>query len=964
MQESIRLIARVDANGIIQYLNQEYLAWSGYQSEELVGQPTKILRAPNIPPQIQATIADQCQKNLPINFPVCEAKKGGELYWTDMRIQPVHENGQYVGYTSVKRLITDNQKIKQAEALYRKIKDEKVIFYNGEWVGKTKHTLNSMIGFHKASLTQKILAIIAITSLFILSLSFGYLQIKEVFIKDLAAVTHSQALDELVDSQMLRKEQLGTTNAVGITHNKVIQDAVANMDQVALDKELKGISDSYKAMSPLNNVKLHFTDENGMSFYKNWKPLDKQVIDDLSNRKYLQTLAKEQKPQVTYVVSSIGFNIKSIIPVFSNGRFEGGVEFIQGVGSIRRDMKKNERAYLIGISKEYALAGDKYRQKNANNIPISGDGNWVVGNDKHFSMEVSGDQIEALRKIDINQLFKQRYLITNNHFHFAKPIYDSSETLMGYHIITEDIAKFNAIVSKQNEVAKSAFYQVLLTLISIMIIILALLWQMIIKPIRKTQHTMENAVAHSDLFARVHNYGNDEIAQMAKAYNKQSMLAQVASAEVSAAMEEILAGRLDYVIEYPFQSDYGILQERINSTSRSLKVTFDKIEEVMQDLQKGDFNKQHQNDLQGAYAKVVDDCLHSMHSLSEAFAEINQVMNFAARGKFDERIQNFAEGDIRKLQTTLNQTLEHIDTGFGDVVDAAQRIAQGDLTQPIIHDYEFTMDQAKQAINQSIASLTDTLSQVTVIAHQVRDGVSSVAEGAHNLNDRTQEQAATLEKTSAAMEETNSQIHNNLDNTKMASSIAESQSKLLQDANVVMGDTKNSMNNIQEASNKIKEITGLIDSIAFQTNLLALNAAVEAARAGEHGRGFAVVAGEVRNLAGKSAEAAKDISTLIEQTSNAINVGVNQVDKVGNSIVQVTTETEKMLEIVREVSTASQEQSQGVSEINDAITMIDNNTQQNAALVEETSATAEALLESSKQLQHSVSGFQLQRKLN
>jgi len=155
-----------------------------------------------------------------------------------------------------------------------------------------------------------------------------------------------------------------------------------------------------------------------------------------------------------------------------------------------------------------------------------------------------------------------------------------------------------------------------------------------------------------------------------------------------------------------------------------------------------------------------------------------------------------------------------------------------------------------------------------------------------------------------------------------------------------------------------------LKKVLFRVDLLVLNAAVEAARAGEHGRGFAVVAGEVRNLAGKSADAAKEISTLIEQTSNAINIGVDQVGKVGSSLDHITDETQKMLAIVNEVSTASEEQSQGVDEINKAITSLDSTTQQNAALVEETTATAETLLDSSEQLQNSVSSFQLQRKLN
>ncbi|MBN2866741.1 MAG: PAS domain S-box protein [Thiotrichales bacterium] len=964
MQESIRLIARVDANGTIQYINNEYLTWTGYPSKELVGHPVSTLRSVNgATSRIEGIIKSQCQKNEPINFPVPEVKKNGERYWTDMRIQPIHENGQYIGYTSVKRLITAEKKIKQAELLYHKIEKEQVVFYSGEWIATAKHRFSSMIGLHKASLSQKIIAITASVSIVILALAFAYEQLEEKKIEHNLAINHGQNFGEIVDGLMLKKADLGITNAVAISASNEIELAATNGDQRALNDALSNISQKYSEMTDLKSVKLHFTDENSQSYYKSWLPLEKQEIVDLSDRGYMKKMATERKPMVVYAVGSAGFNIKSLIPIKKDGKFEGALELIQGLGSLRRDFAKTNRMYLMTISKDYIMAGDKYRQMNAKNIPVSKDASWVVGNNKQFSLEASGKQIDALQQIDLNTLFKQGYLTTSDYFHYTKPIYDVSKKLMGYHIVSEPIADYNALLNKQIDVAENAFIQLSLALTTMLALVLTLLWIMVIKPIRNTQQTMENSVINSDLFARVHAYGNDEIAQMAKAYNRQSMLAQVANAEVSSAMEEILAGRLNYHIDYPFQSDYGILKNRINETNQSLSTFFEVIGEVMTDLQNGDFNKAHKNTLNGAFAVVVNDCLTSMHTLSKAFAEINQVMSYAARGKFDERIQNFAAGDIHQLQTNLNQALQNIETGFEDIVEAAQRMAQGDLTQPIVHEYEFTIDQAKQAINESINGLSGTLSQVTDIAYQVQSGVRTVADGAQNLNQRTQDQAATLEKTSAAMEQTNSQIQNNLDNTKMAGQIAESQNHMLEEANGVMGETKNSMNNIQTASNQIKDITSLIDSIAFQTNLLALNAAVEAARAGEHGRGFAVVAGEVRNLAGKSADAAKEISTLIEQTSNAINVGVTQVDKVGNSLDQVTQETQRMLEIVRQVSIASQEQSQGVSEINSAIISIDSATQQNAALVEETTATAETLLESSEQLQNSVKAFQLQRKL-
>jgi len=236
----------------------------------------------------------------------------------------------------------------------------------------------------------------ASVTVLILSIAFIYEQFEKENIRGHTSINYSQNFSNTLKGMMTKKSELGITNAVGITNASEIEVAAANSDPQALNKVLQNIGTKYREMTGLKNIKMHFTDEKQQSFYKSWKPLEKQSISDLSNRGYLKKLATEQKPMVVYAVSSAGFNIKSIIPIIKDGKYEGGVELIQGVGSIRRDFASNNQSYLLAVSKEYILAGDKFRQMNAKNIPVSSDGKWVVGNDKQFSLEYSGQQIETL----------------------------------------------------------------------------------------------------------------------------------------------------------------------------------------------------------------------------------------------------------------------------------------------------------------------------------------------------------------------------------------------------------------------------------------------------------------------------------------------------------------------------------------------------------------------------------------
>lgn len=963
MFENLRLAANVNAEGEISYINQDYLNWLGYTESEILGQKTIKLRAAGTPELIQETIYEQVHKNQPVQFPVQEVKKNGETYWTDMTIQPIFTNGNYSGYTSIKRVVSDAQKIAEFEKLYQDISAGKKAYTNGIWVGKRYHQWMSRLGMQRASLITKTLITIIIASLLIISLA-GLITLNEVSdIKQHSAEYRANTLTGYIDDKMDKKHSLGITNAIGITFSSHVAKLAADRNQAELLALLSEAGGSYSKFSNLKSVKLHFVDENGMSYLKSWKPLEKQRIDDLSARAYIKKISSDHKPVVTNALSSVGYNIKSIVPVFYQGRYEGFVEFIQGVGSLRRDFEKHDQLYLAAMSVDYALKGDQFRQKNAKNRPVSSDGKWVVGNDKHFSSDNSMKQISLLKQIDIDELFAKGVFVGDSYFHAATPIAANNGELMGYHILSEPLAAYNEYVDSKTEIAVQAFMNVVITVLVISVIIAILLWLFILKPLKAVQKTMNDATANSDLFSRVRYYAKDEIGQLGVAYNRQVMLSQCIIAESNAAMEELVKGRLDYRIRTPFESDYNMLKGRINETCGVLQNTFTTLGAVIDNMQKGNFHHHEDHNLIGEYARIVDQGYSAMQNLAEVFTEINGVMGYAARGKLDERIQNFQQGDIEDLQKSINQSLELIEQGFMDVIQASERMAEGDFTQPITGDYEYALNDAKQAMNASMDRLTETMMKLRHAAHQVYENTENVVEGTQSLNQRTQTQAASLEETSSAMEESTAQIRSNLDNTIEASSLSTQQNQKLQQANGVMVDTKTSMQNIQEASQKIKDITVLIDSIAFQTNLLALNAAVEAARAGEHGRGFAVVAGEVRNLAGKSAEATKEIEQLIQASTAAIDEGVNQVERVGDSLTEVTEITEKMQSIISEVERASKDQAKGVEEVNKSITHIDSVTQQNAALVEETTAATEGLKASADSMQMIIQGFKLKSGL-
>jgi methyl-accepting chemotaxis protein len=414
--------------------------------------------------------------------------------------------------------------------------------------------------------------------------------------------------------------------------------------------------------------------------------------------------------------------------------------------------------------------------------------------------------------------------------------------------------------------------------------------------------------------------------------------------EVMRVFAAVSAGDLTQTMSGNYAGSLEQLKQDVNSSVNKLDEVMGQIREAVTAAGKGLFdNRIPLENKQGFFFDISENLNRNLDTNQGMVEELMRVFAAMAIGDLTQTMQNDYQGGLDELKQDVNRSVARLNMLFEELMHVFSAMSGGDLTQTMKNDYKGRLAELKNDINNSVTRLNDVMAEVGQSSEMISTASSEVLQGNISLSQRTEEQAAALEETASSMQEMTDTVQQNADNAEQANQLSISARKHAEEGGKVVNRAIIAMDEINKSSRKVSDIIGVIDEIAFQTNLLALNAAVEAARAGEQGRGFAVVATEVRNLAQRSAASAKEIKALIQDSVAKVNEGSTLVDQSGKTLEEIVVSVKKVSDIVAEIAAASREQSAGILQVNNAVTQMDEMTQQNAALVEELSGNSDSM---------------------
>ena len=748
-----------------------------------------------------------------------------------------------------------------------------------------------------------------------------------------------------IEQRFDSKIEEGKAMAASLTGYKEIIDSLSVSDRNLMLEKLSGIKQHYANQSKYKNIAVQVIDAHNKSFVKSW---NRDAFGEEINSPLFTEMLKTNQLIGGIDIGPQGFGVVAFSPIKKGDLVLGSVETFGGVAAIVKELKKESVDWVLLLNKNYLTT--RYQSIPTVLKDNLGVGDMLLANNSWFDKEAVAFIAKNKKESNDNPTIA----LVNNRLLIDVPLYDELHKIVGRHILIKNAdAILLAIDNAQHKV-----YLIITAMIVILLlivgVILLLVHKKIIKPLETLVVVIER-VSHSSKFDTVLPVGElDEIGRVFQTINRMLSNLNIAIKEANHVVCAIASADFSQQMKGSYIGDLDVLKAGINGSANSVSFMMSELEKVMLGLSKGQFDVHMDTNVPQSFRDLVEVALTNIHLV---VSDINVVMAQMNDGDFNARVKASASGDLLMMKDNINNSMDRLAmtvTGITTIVTAQ---ANGDLTKESTGEFQGQLRDLKDAINASASKLKIIVSQAIDASTIVNEASNQVSQGSFDLSSRVQEQAAALEETSATMHEMASAVQANTTNAHKVADLAHQVQQQAGTGVQVMQQTINAMQSIRESSHKISDIVTIIDGIAFQTNLLALNAAVEAARAGEHGRGFAVVASEVRALAGKSADAAKDIKNLIEDSVQRIEVGTQLADKSGDMLNSITASIEQVADKIEAIANASNEQSTGINQVNKAMANIDKVTQENAALVEETTAAAESLSSEANALRNSMAFF-------
>jgi len=427
-------------------------------------------------------------------------------------------------------------------------------------------------------------------------------------------------------------------------------------------------------------------------------------------------------------------------------------------------------------------------------------------------------------------------------------------------------------------------------------------------------------------------------------------------------VDNLAKGIVPAKITDSYNGDFNIIKTNLNACIDAINALLADAGMLASAAEGGQLSTRAEADKhQGDYRKVIEGVNATLDSVIGPLTVAAGYVDRISKGDIPAPITDQYNGDFNILKNNLNTCIDAVNNLVGDANMLAQAATEGKVTVRADSSRHFgDFRKVVEGVNATLETIVGPIIVVKQSAETIQTAAKEISQGNTDLSQRTEEQASSLEETAASMEELAGTVKQNAENAKQANQLAMAASSIAVQGGEAVSEVVTTMSAINASARKIEDIISVIDGIAFQTNILALNAAVEAARAGEQGRGFAVVAGEVRNLAQRSASAAKEIKELINDSVEKTSAGTTMVENAGKTIQEVVTSVKRVSDIIGEIAAASVEQSTGIDQVNSAVTQMDEVTQQNAALVEQAAAAAESLMDQVEELNAAVNVFQIE----